>query len=79
MDESPPARHQYRTLILYLIKLAAYVEIIDVEMVMMIIIIVIMGGMIMVLSLRDRIIHDHLENTQKERTNIEIGDREFGA
>jgi hypothetical protein len=62
-----------------LIKLVAHVEIIDVEMMTMISINVVMGGMIMVLSPRDRNIHDRLENIQKERTNIEIGDREFGA
>jgi hypothetical protein len=35
--------------------------------------------MIMILSSRDRIIHDHLENIRKERINIETGNREFGA
>jgi F0F1-type ATP synthase membrane subunit b/b' len=71
-------------LVIDLIKLVAHVEIIDVKMITMLIISVVMGGMIMVqmsmvLSSRDRNIHDHLENIQKERTNIEIGDREFGV
>jgi hypothetical protein len=65
--------------VITLIKLVAHVEIIDVEMMTMISINVVMGGMIMVLSSRDRNIHDRLENIQRERTNIEIGDREFGA
>jgi hypothetical protein len=67
------------TMVIALIKLVAHAEIIDVKMMTMIIISVVMGGMIMDLSSRDRIIHDHLENIQKKRTNIETGDREFGA
>jgi hypothetical protein len=43
------------------IELVAHVEIIDEEMMMIINIIVIMSGMIMTLSSRDRIILDHLE------------------